>query len=94
MHIIVAIAAVILFGLLAGSVAQCLVPGRQRMSLRATAATGIAGSFLGAFLIWFVLNQQAYAQVGERLSMVGAVIGSVLVLLLWRRYGHKSVSQY
>ena len=88
-HIVFAIAALVIVGLLAGSIARSLVPGRVNLSVRATAVLGIAGSFLGALILWFVSSSTA---VSERYGVLAAVAGSVLLLVLCRIYNPKIVS--
>ena len=72
-----------ILGLLAGFIARALVPGRDAMSVPATIALGMVGSFVGGFL-WRALfvkgNQDDVAPAG----FVGSIVGAVIVLLVWR----------
>lgn len=86
-HIVVAIAALLIAGLMAGSVARSLVPGRVNLSLRATAALGIVGSFAGSLILWFATN----IEVAQRYGVLAAMVGSVLLLVLCRMYNPKIV---
>jgi uncharacterized membrane protein YeaQ/YmgE (transglycosylase-associated protein family) len=42
----------IVFGLIVGFIARALYPGKQKMSLPATIALGIAGSVVGGLIAW------------------------------------------
>ena len=77
----------ILFGLLAGAVAQVLVPGNDPggggpIGLIATIAIGILGAFVGGFIAIFLgFGGVTGFNVG---SFVVAVFGAVTLLLVWR----------
>lgn len=72
----------ILFGLIVGFIARALLPGRDTMGLVGTVIVGIIGSVVGG-LIGSVLvggPEDRFQPAG----FLGAVIGSILVLLLLR----------
>jgi len=70
----------ILIGFVAGLVAKMLTPGRDPSGFFITAALGIAGSlavtYLGQALGWY--------QAGQSAGFIGAVIGAILLLLVYR----------
>ena len=70
----------ILIGFVVGIVAKMLTPGRDPSGFFITAAIGIAGSltatFLGRALGWYAT--------GETAGFLGALVGSVLLLLAYR----------
>lgn len=66
----------LIVGLLAGALARLLVPGRDPMGLLATLLLGLAGSFVGGFLAKALLND-------DRIGLVGAVIGAIILLLIY-----------
>jgi uncharacterized membrane protein YeaQ/YmgE (transglycosylase-associated protein family) len=73
----------ILFGLIVGIVAKLFTPGRDPGGFILTALLGIAGALLGGFLGRSVgLYQQ-----GDPVGFVMAVIGSIVILLLYRLIG-------
>ena len=76
------IVAWIIFGLIAGAIASLLVPGRTPMGLIGVVLVGIGGALLGGFLFEAIFDTQAVGFVG---SLVIAVIGATLILLLLRR---------
>jgi uncharacterized membrane protein YeaQ/YmgE (transglycosylase-associated protein family) len=80
----------IIIGLIAGALARLVVPGRQSMSLVATAVLGIIGSFVGGFLGYLLFRQDASDGYVQPAGIIGSILGAVLVLLLWTRFGSRS----
>lgn len=76
MHIL----GMILIGLLVGIVAKFVLPGRDPGGVIITALLGMGGAvlahFLGTRLGWYEEQEPA--------GFVGAVIGAILILLLYR----------
>ena len=73
----------IVLGLIAGVVAKMLVPGRDPGGCILTIAIGIAGALLGGWLSTLL----GYGGLAARLdwrNLVIAVLGSVVLLILWR----------
>lgn len=72
----------IVIGALAGALARLLVPGRDPMGCLTTMLLGILGSFVGGFLASLVF----YGEIDWRASgnFIGAVVGAIVVLLIWR----------
>jgi len=70
----------IFFGLIVGVVARALLPGRDPMGLLATALLGVVGALFGG---WVGQALGLYA-VGSRVGFLGAVVGAVLVLVIYR----------
>jgi len=70
----------LLVGLLIGAVAKFLMPGKDPGGCIITTLIGIAGSAIGAYL------GQALGlyRVGEPAGFIGAVIGAMLLLLVYR----------
>jgi uncharacterized membrane protein YeaQ/YmgE (transglycosylase-associated protein family) len=70
----------IILGLVAGVIAKFLMPGRDPGGFVITILLGIAGAFvatmLGRSLGW-------YGQ-GEGAGLIGAVVGAVIVLIVYR----------
>lgn len=65
----------LLVGLLIGIVAKFLMPGRDPGGFIVTAALGVAGSWLGAYV---------FGLMGMSSGFVGAVIGAMLLLGAYR----------
>jgi uncharacterized membrane protein YeaQ/YmgE (transglycosylase-associated protein family) len=70
----------ILFGLIVGIVAKLLMPGRDPGGFILTALLGMAGALLGGFLG----RTAGWYQEGDPVGFVMAVIGSIVLLLLYR----------
>ena len=70
----------LLVGLLIGAVAKFLMPGKDPGGCIITTLLGIAGAAFGAYL------GQALGlyQVGEPAGFIGAVIGAMLLLFIYR----------
>lgn len=71
----------IIIGLIAGIIAKFLVPGtsNEPSGFILTAVLGIVGAivatYLGQTIGWY--------QAGEGAGLIGAVVGAVIVLLVW-----------
>lgn len=72
----------IIIGFLAGLVAKFLMPGRDPGGFIVTTLLGIAGAFvatyLGAAVGWY--------RPGEGAGFIGAVLGAVILLVLYRLF--------
>jgi uncharacterized membrane protein YeaQ/YmgE (transglycosylase-associated protein family) len=79
--IIVFIIVLAVFGLAVGALARLALPGPDPLSIPMTIALGIAGTFVGG-LIFRVLF-------GTSLGFLGALLGAILLLYLYRRFVQK-----
>jgi uncharacterized membrane protein YeaQ/YmgE (transglycosylase-associated protein family) len=84
------IISLVIIGLVAGSLARLAVPGKQDLTIRGTIVLGVVGSFVGGFLGYLLFHHHANHGFIQPSGIVGSVIGSIIVLLLWLRYGAKS----
>ncbi len=78
----------IILGVIAGAIAKMIVPGRQGGGFLATAALGIAGSFIGGALHNLIKYQSLMSpsKNGQILSLgsIGvAVVGAIIAIFLW-----------
>ena len=78
----------LIIGLIAGAIAKLLMPGKDPGGFFITMALGVAGAllatFLGRALGWY--------QEGEGAGFIAAVIGSIILLLLYRLFkGRRTV---
>lgn len=73
----------IAFGLVAGIIAKLLLPGRDPGGCIITMLLGVAGAFVGGFLYTRLTDRPFIAEF-DLGSMAVAVVGSILVLLLYR----------
>jgi uncharacterized membrane protein YeaQ/YmgE (transglycosylase-associated protein family) len=72
----------ILFGLVVGVVGKLLTPGRDPGGFILTVLLGVAGALLGGFLG----QSLGFYQQGEPAGFVMAVLGSIVLLLLYRLF--------
>ena len=79
----------ILFGLVVGALAKFLMPGRDGGGVLLTILLGIGGALLGGFLG----RALGLYQPGEPAGFVGALVGAILVLSLYRAMaGRRSIA--
>jgi len=75
----------LVFGLVVGLLARAVMPGTQSMGLIATALLGVAGSFVGGFLVSLVTQNRVTDL--NTAGIIGSIIGALLVLFLVGRFG-------
>jgi uncharacterized membrane protein YeaQ/YmgE (transglycosylase-associated protein family) len=73
----------IILGLVAGYLGRLLMPGRDEMGFIATMLLGLAGSVVG-FLAFTELLGIGDNQMFDLGGLIGAIIGVMLLLLLYR----------
>jgi uncharacterized membrane protein YeaQ/YmgE (transglycosylase-associated protein family) len=78
----------IVFGLIVGVVAKLLMPGRDPGGFVVTAVIGIVGALLGGFLGRLL---GMYGE-GDPVGFVMAVIGSIILLWIYRRTAHPATT--
>ncbi len=81
------IVSLLIIGAVAGALARLLVPGRQNMSVGMTIVLGIVGSFVGGFLGYLLFHQDAQDGFLQPAGIIGSIIGAIIVLLVWMRFG-------
>lgn len=70
----------IVFGFVIGLVARALMPGTQKMGIPMTIGLGVAGSFLGGFLVSLVTHNRVTDF--HTAGAIGSVVGALLLLLV------------
>ena len=68
----------VLAGLIVGALARLALPGPDPMGILATIGLGVAGTFVGGTIL--------YLLVGTSGGFVGALLGAILLLYLYRRF--------
>ncbi|WP_158045851.1 GlsB/YeaQ/YmgE family stress response membrane protein [Skermanella pratensis] len=76
----------IIIGLLAGIVAKFLMPGRDPGGFIITILLGIAGAFVATYLGQAV----GWYRAGEGAGFIGAVVGAVIILAIYRMIAGRS----
>ncbi|MDQ2951707.1 MAG: GlsB/YeaQ/YmgE family stress response membrane protein [Chloroflexota bacterium] len=74
----------LIVGLIAGFIARALVPGPDQMGWLGTMILGIIGSFVGGTLAALLFGGTLDISAA---GLIGSVIGSIIVLLIWRAMG-------
>lgn len=74
----------LVIGFFAGLVARALVSGPGPKGLLRTTALGIVGSLLGGFLGYVLFHHDITEGALQPSGLVGSVIGSIVVLLIYR----------
>ncbi|RKT88548.1 Uncharacterized membrane protein YeaQ/YmgE, transglycosylase-associated protein family [Saccharopolyspora antimicrobica] len=78
----------IVFGLIAGAIAKFILPGRDPGGIIVTILIGIVGGFLGG---WIGSQVSGTGISGFNLmSFVWAIVGSLILLLIYRLIFHRS----
>lgn len=75
----------ILIGFVVGIVAKFLMPGRDPAGFIITVLIGIAGSFIATYLG----RALGWYQVGESAGFIAAVVGSIILLVIYRMVSRK-----
>jgi uncharacterized membrane protein YeaQ/YmgE (transglycosylase-associated protein family) len=83
------IISLIIIGLIAGALARLVVPGKQDLSILGTILLGIVGSFVGGFLGYLLFHKDAGSGFLQPSGIIGSVIGSIIVLLVYLRAGRR-----
>ena len=78
----------ILIGLAAGTIAKFLMPGKDPGGIIITILLGIAGSFLFTYIGKFI----GLYQEGETAGFIGAVVGAIILLAIYRVFMKKKKS--
>jgi len=78
---IISILAWALFGIIIGALAKWLTPGKDPSGWLKTMGIGIAGSYCGGLIKYFVFGNNDFSPSGVLFS----VLGGVIFLLIWRK---------
>jgi uncharacterized membrane protein YeaQ/YmgE (transglycosylase-associated protein family) len=86
------IIAAIVIGIIAGYLGRALLPGDDSMGFVATVAVGIVGALVGWVLFTYLLG------IGDKDKfdlggIIGAIVGTMIVLLLVRTFRSRSTTR-
>jgi uncharacterized membrane protein YeaQ/YmgE (transglycosylase-associated protein family) len=79
----------LIVGLIAGFIARALVPGPDPMGWLGTMILGVVGSFVGGTLAALLFGGTLDINAA---GLIGSIVGSVIVLLIWRAMGRERTS--
>ena len=82
------IISMLVIGLVAGFLARAIVPGRDPMSIGGTILLGVVGSYVGGMLGYLLFGKDADEGALQPAGLIGALIGAVIALLVYRRFEH------
>lgn len=74
----------IVFGFVIGLLARALLPGRQSLGFIATTLLGIAGSFIGGFLVSLVTRESVTDL--HTAGALGSLVGAIVLLAIASRF--------
>ncbi|APU38952.1 GlsB/YeaQ/YmgE family stress response membrane protein [Streptomyces sp. NPDC056254] len=80
----------ILLGLLAGIIAKMLMPGKDPGGIIVTILIGIAGGLLGGWLGKVIFGVDSVDGFFELSTWIAAIVGSLILLLLFRLFSRAS----
>ena len=75
----------VVFGFVVGLLARAIMPGTQAMGVVYTILLGIAGSFVGGFLVSLVTRNRVTDL--NTAGVIGSVLGALLLLFAVSRFG-------
>lgn len=81
------IIAFLILGLLAGSIAKALVPGKDPGGCLTTMAIGVLGALVGGFLAAQLFDADPLDEFFDISTWLTAIAGSALLLFAWRALG-------
>ncbi|MFC7736498.1 GlsB/YeaQ/YmgE family stress response membrane protein [Roseomonas sp. GCM10028921] len=76
----------IIIGLVAGAIAKLLMPGRDPGGFIITTVLGIVGALVATYLGQAV----GWYRAGEGAGLIGAVVGAIIVLVIYRMVAGRS----
>ncbi len=80
----------LVFGLVIGLIARAIMPGEQKMGWVMTALLGIAGSFIGGFLVSLVTEHRVTDF--HTAGVIGSLVGAVLLLVIGSTVGRRAMT--
>ncbi len=78
------IIAFLILGLICAVIAKAVLPGRDPGGLLITLVIGVVGALLGGFLASALFGADPMDEFWDLSSWLTAIVGSIVVLLLWR----------
>lgn len=73
----------LILGLIAGAIAKAILPGRQGGGWLVTLLLGVVGAILGGWIGGLIFGGNTLGTFFEIRTWVTAIVGSLIVLLIW-----------
>ena len=70
----------LVFGLVVGFLARAIMPGTQKMGIFATIGLGVAGSFIGGFLVALITSSRVTDL--NTSGIIGSIVGALVLLAI------------
>ncbi len=80
----------LVFGLVIGLIARAIMPGEQKMGWVMTALLGVAGSFIGGFLVSLITDQRVMDF--HTAGVIGSLVGAVVLLVIGSTVGRRAMT--
>jgi len=77
----------IVFGFVVGLLARAIMPGTQKMGMVGTILLGVAGSFLGGFVVSLLTHNRVTDL--NTAGIIGSIAGALLLLFIMGRVGSR-----
>lgn len=87
------IIAFLVLGLLAGMIAKAILPGDDPGGVLITMIIGVVGALIGGFLASAIFGAHPLDEFFDISTWLTAIIGSVLLLIVWRKFAPGSRSR-
>ena len=82
----------IVLGLLAGLIAQAIMPGGERRGCIITTLLGIAGALVGGFLATALGVGDPIDEFFDLSTWIAAVVGALIILFIWNAISRRRLA--
>ncbi|WP_334171069.1 GlsB/YeaQ/YmgE family stress response membrane protein [Sinomonas sp.] len=79
----------LILGLIAGAIAKAILPGKQGGGWIATLILGVVGAWLGGLIGGLIFGFNTIGTFFEIRTWITAIVGSIIVLLIWGAIMHR-----
>ena len=87
------IIAFIILGLIAGVIAEAILPGTQPGGIIVTTLIGIAGALIGGFLAGAIFDADPLDEFWDISTWLTAIVGAIILLLIYGFFADRSAGR-